>query len=105
MLNREIQVKVTGLRNPYYNDPTDSFQLTTFNYVSDNFYYYIDSVTEGLVINSDCSYPCKTCSKDSPDKCLSCYDSTVVQNGLPFLQLETCVEKCATSRYYDKEAL
>ena len=60
--------------------------------------YFIDGAKSGLFIKSDCSYPCRTCLKDSPYKCTSCFEE---EGGLPFLQLDTCVSQCNFGRYYD----
>jgi len=77
--------------------------MSTFNYVSGRFYYFIDKVEEGLAINSKCSYPCQTCPDGEPEMCLSCYQSMDTESGLPYLQLGTCVAECATSRFYNLE--
>ena len=69
----KITISLDGLKNPYTSDETDSFQMQTFNFVDGIYYYYIDKVENGLTINSDCTYPCKTCNEDAPEKCLSCY--------------------------------
>ena len=69
----KISISLVGLKNPYTNETTDSFQMQTFNLVEGTFYYYIDKVENGLSINSDCNYPCKTCPEDDPETCLSCY--------------------------------
>ena len=106
----KITVTLSGLKNPYTSDVTDSFQMTTFNLVDDKFFYWIDRVTTGLTINSKCNYPCKNCLEDDPSHCLSCYpedetsesDSSVIE-GRPFLQEDTCVSQCAANRFYDGE--
>ena len=101
---QKIRLVVSGLRTPYTSDETDSFQMTTFNYVDDTFYYMIDKVVTGLTINSKCNYPCKDCPDDEPSVCLACYPEDLnisVQKGKPFLQVDTCVEQCSGDRYYD----
>ena len=72
-VDSKISISLIGLKNPYTNETTDSFQMQTFNLVEGIFYYYIDKVDNGLSINSDCNYPCKTCPKDDPETCTSCY--------------------------------
>ena len=59
--NDKITVVISGLRTPYTSEETDSFQMTTFNFVDDTFYYMIDKIGTGLTINSKCNYPCKDC--------------------------------------------
>ena len=76
-VNQKITVRLNGLRTPYTSEQTDSFQLTTFNYVDDTFYYFIDTLQQGLTINSDCNYPCESCPVGEPSVCLSCYPETM----------------------------
>lgn len=80
-----IRILLDGLRNPFTNAETDSFQMTTFNFVSGRFYYYIDTVEKGLTFNAECDYPCKTCPSDNPELCTSCYEDLNIKNGLPYL--------------------
>lgn len=97
----KMLIKLNGLKTPFTSDETDSFQMTTFNIVDDQFYYYIDQVINGLTINSKCDYPCKDCLDSDPSHCLSCYKDEGIKNGRPFLQVDTCVERCSSTRYYD----
>jgi len=101
---QKIEVTIQGLRTPYTSDMTDSFQMTTFNFVDNTFYYLIDKIASGLTINSKCNYPCRECADDQPSKCLSCYpEDPNIKNGRPFLQVDTCVEECAGNRFYDRK--
>ena len=93
----KIHITLDGLRTPYLSDPTDSFQMTTFNYIDDTFYYFIDQKTQGIIISSKCDYPCKDCPDNEPSTCLSCYPNDVNK----YLQVDTCVQECAADRYYD----
>ena len=103
-VDSKISISITGLKNPYTNETTDSFQMTTFNLEEGQFYYYIDKVENGLTINSKCNYPCKTCPENDPETCLSCYQDIVdIDDGLPFRQEGTCVAECSTSRFYNLE--
>lgn len=62
-----------------------------------NVYYFIDQVTEGLILNAPCDYPCSTCPVDKPSVCLSCYQTTELNK----LQGETCVAACSTGRFFN----
>lgn len=74
MFGQKITLVIYGLRTPYTSEETDSFQVTTFNYINDAFYYMIDKVADGLTINSKCNYPCKDCVGGfGASTCLSCY--------------------------------
>ena len=107
----KISVKLIGLRTPYQSDETKSFVMTTFNFIEGK-YYFIDTVTSGMTINSKCNFPCKDCPANDPGKCLSCYSLEDLEDEdgeldinadlRPFLQESTCVETCAADRYYDK---
>lgn len=80
----KISIELSGLRTPFTRDTTDSFSISTFNLVNNQFYYYIDKVDTGLTINSLCNYPCKTCPADQPSTCLSCYTDLQLTDGLPY---------------------
>ena len=41
-VTQKISVRLIGLRTPYTSEQTDSFQMTTFNFVDGTFYYFID---------------------------------------------------------------
>ena len=75
--DKKITIKISGFNTPRTNDPTDSFEITSFNKIS-NFNFFIDGAKDGLFIESDCSYPCKTCSSKDPFKCTSCFE---IQNN------------------------
>lgn len=96
-----IEVTISGLRNPYTNVPTDSFSVQTFDTFSENGklnFYFIDKKATGMVIVSKCNYPCKDCLDGDGDSCTACYADSLT----PFLQLSTCVEQCATSRFFNR---
>lgn len=91
-VSQKISVRLIGLRTPYTSEQTDSFQMTTFNFVDGTFYYFIDQLQQGLTINSNCNYPCESCPPGQPSICLSCYPETMeIENGRPLLQKDTCV--------------
>ena len=97
-----IEVKIRGLSTPFTIEPTDSFKVSSFNLVNGQYFYFVDQVSDGLFIKSNCSYPCNTCSPDDPNLCLSCFESTASsRTGLPYLQLGTCVSECNFGRFYN----
>ena len=68
-----ITVTLEGFVNPLFNqEKTNSFQVKTMNIESTN-NYFIDQVTDGLILNAPCDYPCSTCPADKPSICQSCY--------------------------------
>jgi hypothetical protein len=97
---KKLTLKISGLNTPRTNEPTDSFEVTTFNKIN-NFNFFIDGAKSGLIIESECSYPCKTCLESDPEHCTSCFELRNQQIGLPYLQLNTCVAECNFGRYYD----
>jgi hypothetical protein len=96
---RNITIIIDGLRNPYNNEASSSFQIVTFNKVN-NVLYFLDQVSDGLIIRSQCAYPCKDCESSHPTQCLSCF----ADSALPFLQENTCLAGCSQGRYFDVEA-
>lgn len=100
--DKKIVLKISGLDTPRTNEPTDSFEVTSFNKIN-NFNFFIDGAKNGLIIESDCSYPCKTCDAANPDLCHSCFELKDKQIGLPLKQLGTCVSECNFGRYYDQD--
>ena len=87
--------------------------MTTFDYNERaNFYYLIDEVTNHVTINSKCDYPCKDCPQSGTDAdgepiydvktCIACFDDPAIPQVRAFLQVDTCVEKCAADRYFDE---
>ncbi len=74
--------------------------MKTFNEVtvsSVTSFYYIDQVTDGLIINSLCDYPCNTCTTGQRSNCTSCF-TTISLNKL---QGGTCVEECSTGKFFN----
>ena len=93
-----ITVTLSGFVNPLYNtENTNSFIVRTFNSDSTGSFYFIDQVTDGLILNSPCDYPCSTCSPTQPSKCLSCYQTSELNK----LQGDTCVSVCSTGKFYN----
>jgi hypothetical protein len=87
-----------GFINPLYNtEKTNSFIVRTLNTDSTGNYYFIDQVTDALILNSPCDYPCSTCSPDKPSQCLSCYQTSELNK----LQGDTCVSVCSTGKFYN----
>jgi proprotein convertase subtilisin/kexin type 5 len=79
---------LSGFVNPATSAQSDSFEITTLTLDG----YYIDSVSDGLVLNSDCNYPCKSCGTEDASTCTACFTS----GTLDLLQSGTCVSSCAT---------
>jgi hypothetical protein len=84
-----VSFQISGITNPS-STSTSSFTLSTL----DSSDYKIDTVTDGLVPELECNYPCKSCSSSDKDLCLSCY--TAAETGLPYLQGTTCQASCDT---------
>ena len=78
------------------NEESSSFEIVTFN-GEGNVLYLIDQIVDGLKIKSQCNYPCKDCVGTNPSLCTKCYD-----DDNPFLQENTCLEKCSDGWFYDK---
>lgn len=57
---QKLTITIEGLANPYKNEASSSFEIVTFAR-SENVLYFIDMVAEGLIIDSNCDYPCKDC--------------------------------------------
>lgn len=93
-----ITITLEGFKNPIYSDATDSFIVKTMN-IESSTYYYIDQVTSGLVLNSPCDYPCKSCLTTSTSNCTACYST----GDLNKLQGGTCVATCATGKFYNSK--
>jgi len=64
-----ISIVFSTLKNPERNIVTDSFVLKTYTHEG----YMLDELTEGLVINFFCEYPCADCDSLVKDFCVSCY--------------------------------
>lgn len=88
-LTTSVSFQIDGIQNPT-STSTSSFILSTLT-VTD---YKIDTISSGLVPELECNYPCKTCSSNDKDFCLSCY--TAAETGLPYLQGSTCQASCDT---------
>jgi hypothetical protein len=68
-----INVTIYGFVNPLYNtEKTNSFIVRTLN-MENGTNYFIDQVTDGLILNSPCDYPCQSCQTGKPSVCTSCY--------------------------------
>lgn len=92
-----ITIVLQGFVNPLYNtEKTNSFIVRTMNVEGTNL-YFIDQVTDGLILNAPCDYPCSTCPADKPSVCQSCYQTSELNK----LQGETCVSVCATGKFYN----
>lgn len=96
--SQKMKITITGLKSPYNNQKSASFEIVTFNQES-NVLYFIDQVKDGLSIGSRCSFPCKDCSSAGPTKCTSCFKNST----MPYLQDETCLSECSEGRYYDTQ--
>jgi len=93
---KQLVITIVGLRNPYSNEASSSFEIVTFDQ-DDNVLYFVDRVVDGLRVSSDCAYPCQDCADDDASFCLACDPDSL----LPFLQESTCLAKCSDGRYYD----
>ena len=65
-----IEVTLSGFNNSDEADTTGSFSLES--YTDSTNLYKIDKTDSGLVLQSDCDYPCLTCSGTNSSECLSC---------------------------------
>ena len=94
-----INITIEGFQNPLANTVTDSFVIQTFNQptTSTTVYYFIDWIVSGLSLNSACNYPCRTCDKDDPSSCTSCYSSGTLNK----LQDNTCVTTCSLGKFFN----
>ena len=94
---QELVITIDGLRNPYNNEASSSFEVVTFN-KEDNVLYFVDQIVDGLTVDSQCDYPCNECLSTDRTHCLSCYPNSPV----PFLQDTTCLKECSEGRYFDE---
>lgn len=79
-------MNITGLRNPFTNATTDSFEIQTFDFQDGQYTYFIDKADKTLVLQSKCSYPCADCLDNQPTSCTKCFpDDVTGTDGLPLL--------------------
>jgi len=64
-----LKVVINGLRNPFTNATSDSFEIQTFDFQDGQYTYFIDKADKTLTLDSKCSYPCADCDESTPDIC------------------------------------
>ena len=64
-----VTLVLNGFVNPSSQAMSDSFTIITLTLDG----YYVDSADYGLVLNSDCNYPCEGCSLENASECTSCF--------------------------------
>lgn len=88
----KIQFRIESLINPTSNLVTGSFEIITTTYDG----YLVDNLTAGMEVNFYCIFPCQTCEKTNPSKCLSCYKTST---DYIYLFQEKCYDDCPTGMY------
>jgi hypothetical protein len=72
----EIKIRLGRIRNPL--TPLSVSGFTLASYTDATLLYIIDRVTDNLVPQHQCEYPCATCqSMAERSKCLSCFTTEV----------------------------
>lgn len=92
MIPPRIEFVIESLFNPKENIVTESFGIETYTW--DNF--GIDEIKDSLTVNFFCVYPCKTCNREEPTQCLSCYTATT---EFIYLHEDRCIDGCPEGMY------
>lgn len=68
-----VTIYLNDVRNPETNkDEKNGFGIRT--YLDDSLRYNIDKLSNDVLVPAlDCTFPCRTCSKDDPNVCTSCW--------------------------------
>ena len=64
-----FKFQVEGFTNPAISVPSTSFKLSTYNTLDQ----IMEEVEIGLIIRSDCNFPCKSCESDRTS-CKTCFE-------------------------------
>jgi len=64
-----VILEIYGFANPASTSLSDSFTLITLTLDG----YFVDWINYGLVLNSNCNFPCQGCLVASPSSCTSCF--------------------------------